>query len=90
MEQTLKAFLDKTPHTVGKYHIYLKPDKIIVPKKLQNQIMFGCVGACGFGSVAVKDLGDEVELEIIPCYCHPWSYFFYIPRTNIREGGGDE
>ena len=89
MMDLLQKFLREVDHSVVGNRIYLA-DNVVMPKKLffwlENpkspaRIYFGCFGGCGYGSLQVQEvqeLGDYVQLKIIPCYCHPYSYRLYI------------
>jgi len=87
MIKELERFLREVKYSqVGSY-VYFDDIVVKMNKKLYEwlnkenspvRLYFGCFGGCGYGSLQVQELGDYVQLKIIPCNCHPYSYRLYI------------
>jgi hypothetical protein len=45
-------------------------------QQIYDRLFWGCGACCGVGSVSVREKGEYVEVEGIPCVCHTgwfWS-----------------
>jgi len=54
-------------------------------RQLGYDVDWGCIGACGYGSLEVEEHGDIITFTVHPCMCHYPSQYFLVLKP--RRGG---